>query len=563
MDRIRLLAKRYLIATQVVIGVLCGFVAFGFHRLVEQIHSISLGRALSLGGIPRIVLVLATPAAAAGLIAIAIRRWAPGAGGANLARVRRAYGQQTEILDARTVSATFLLTPVSLGSGAPLGPEGPIVVVSSGLAAGFGRFLRLPRRVVRGLIPVGAAAGIAAIFNAPITGVVFALEEILGTAERGVLGGAIVAAVAAAVVERFLLGGRPLLAAETPAWKHPVELVVFAVVGVLAGAISGLAMRLVGIFQSTLRRALPSGPVRAALAGAAVGALGLSSPSILGVGYDSVSRWLHGGGTLTEVGTAFVVKTVAFVVALSGGMIGGTFAPSLFIGAALGSSVRQTAHLLFPNLPLQPGAYALIGMGAFFAGMLRCPIAAVLIVVEVTGDYALVLPLMLAVSLGIAISRRVSRESLVERQLIEEGGRPDSGGPDPLAGMRVDDVMASELITIDAEMTLLEAVRKVAGSRHHDYPVTDGDGVFLGIVDSESIDAAARDEVPDTKISGLTRAPAIVARADMSVTELVRSMGKSGANRCPVTAADGSGRLVGFVSPQDLLRARIRGLDDS
>jgi CIC family chloride channel protein len=233
------------------------------------------------------------------------------------------------------------------------------------------------------------------------------------------------------------------------------------------------------------------------------------------------------------------------------------------MGAALGSSVRQAANLLLPNLPLQPGAYALVGMGAFFAGMLRCPIAAVLIVVEVTGDYALVLPLMLAVSLGIAISRRVSPQNLVERQLLEEGGRPDAGGSDPLGGMRVADVMASELITVGAGMTLVEAVRQIAGTRHHDYPVTDDHGVLLGIVDSDSIDVAARDEAPDTKIFRLVRTPAIVATADMLVTELVRSMGNNATTRCPVTAADGSGRLVGFVSPRDLLRARIRVLDDA
>ena len=426
-DRLREASRRFLLATQVVIGVLCGLAAFVFHELVERVRALTLTPALAIAGLPRAGLILGIPAAAACGIAWVIRRWAPGAGGANLSRIRRAYGQGSELLDSRTLAATFLLTPISLGSGAPLGPEGPIVVVSSGLAAGFSRFLRLPQRVVRGMIPVGTAAGIAAIFNAPITGVVFALEEVLGTAEKGVLGGAIVASVAAAVVERYLLGGRPLLAAQTPSWSHAVELAVFSAVGVLAGAIAGGVTRLIFALRPVLARAMPSAPVRAALAGAAVGALGLGAPSILGVGYESVTGWLHGGGSLAEVGTALGAKAVALVVALSAGLIGGTFAPSLFLGAALGSTVRQTVKLILPGLPMEPGAYALVGMGAFFAGMLRCPIAAVLIVVEVTGDYALVLPLMLAVSIAITVSRRISRRNIVERQLREEGWRPDRG----------------------------------------------------------------------------------------------------------------------------------------
>jgi CIC family chloride channel protein len=560
-ERIRTASRRFLLATQIGIGILCGVCAYVFHELVDLIRRLTLAPALRQEGLLRAAAVIAVPAAAALLIALLIRRWAPGAGGANLARVRRAYGQDPGLLDGRSVAATFLLTPVSLGSGAPLGPEGPIVVVSSGLAAAVARLLHLPRRVVRGMIPVGTAAGIAAIFNAPITGVVFALEEVLGTAEKGVLGGAIVASVAAAVVERFLLGGRPLLAAQTPAWSHAAELLVFAAVGVLAGAISGLAMRMIAALRPVLGRALPSPLWRASLAGACVGALALVSPAILGVGYDAVTSWLHGGGSLPEVGTALAAKTAALILALSGGLIGGTFAPSLFLGAALGSSVRQTAKLLLPGLPLEPGAYALVGMGAFFAGMLRCPIAAVLIVVEVTGDYALVLPLMLAVSLAIAISRRISPANIVERQLAEEGFRGERK-LDPLSDLRVADVMTTDAVVVRSDMTVLEAARFLAGHRHHFYPAVDAEGNLAGIVEAEAIDDAARRGAADSPIAELVHPPEVLAAAEMPVNDLVRRMGARGLIRCPVVEREGSRRLVGFVSPSDLLRARIRSLDD-
>lgn len=562
LEGIRVASRRFLLATQITIGILCGVCAYVFHKLVDVVRTLMLAPGLRQHGLVRAALVIAIPSATAFLIAIVIRRWAPGAGGANLARVRRAYGQDPALLDGRSVAATFFLTPVSLGSGAPLGPEGPIVVVASGISAGLARMLRLPRKVIRGMIPVGTAAGIAAIFNAPITGVVFALEEVLGTAEKGVLGGAIVAAVAAAVVERFLLGGRPVLAAPSANWTDVRELIGFAIVGVLAGVGSGLAMQAIQRLKGILQTRIPHPAIRGGLAGALIGVLGLVSPSILGVGYEAASNWLNGGGSLREAGLAFGAKTIGFVLALSSGVIGGTFAPSLFMGAALGSTIGNSMKLAFPALAIEPRAYALVGMGAFFAGVLRCPIAAVLIVVEVTGDYGLILPLMLAIGLGITISRRISRMNMVERQLREEGFRGERK-LDPLSELRVADVMTPEVVALKAGMTVLDAARSLAGQRHHFYPVVDDRGDLVGIVEADAIDSAAQRGSVDLPIIEVCHPPEILAAAEMPVTELVRRMGARGLIRCPVVAQEGSRRLVGFVSPSDLLRARIRSLEDT
>jgi CIC family chloride channel protein len=201
-------------------------------------------------------------------------------------------------------------------------------------------------------------------------------------------------------------------------------------------------------------------------------------------------------------------------------------------------------------------------MGAFFAGMLRCPIAAVLIVVEVTGDYALVLPLMLAVSLAIAVSRQICPENLVEWQLQEEGFGAGERTLDPLADMKVGDLMTARVVTLPDTMSVIDAARALAGQRHLFYPVIDEEQNLLGIVGADSIDAAARDGNIDAPMAELRRPAEIIATEDMPVPLLVRRMGERGLARCPVVAANGSKRLVGFVSPSDLLRARIRGLDD-
>src|ERR1051325_6876859 len=234
--RLRTLARRFLLVTLVGVGALCGVVAVLFHHYVELARRLLIGAALETHGALRIALVLGIPPLTFVALALVIRRFAPRAVGANLARVRMAYNADPSLLGARAIIATFFATPLSLGAGAPLGPEGPIVVVTSGISAAIARWLRLPRKLVRGMIPVGVAAGIAAVFNTPITAVVFALEEVFGAADRGLLGGVLVGAVAAAVVEKALLGGKPLLAASASVWSSWDGRFGFARVGLVSGA---------------------------------------------------------------------------------------------------------------------------------------------------------------------------------------------------------------------------------------------------------------------------------------------------------------------------------------
>lgn len=548
LSRLRSLARRFLLITLVIIGSICGVLAVAFHKFVELAYDLLIGHALARHGIQRIALIIITPAVIFALIAAAIRRFAPRAVGANLARVRMAYNENPELLGPRSILATFIATPLSLGAGAPLGPEGPIVVITSGVSAAIARMLGLPRKIVRGMIPVGVAAGIAAIFNAPITGVVFALEEVVGTADRELLGGVLIGAVAAAVVERLLLGGRALLAAPASAWHDPRELIGFALVGVVAGIVSGTSIAFAHRLKRAFARAMPSIVRRAMLAGLLVGGAGLIAPSILGVGYESVMRWLHGGGTFDETAIAFAVKSVIFVVAITGGILGGSFAPSLFIGTALGAAVGFAARDLFPHAGIDPKAYALLGMGSFFAGLLRSPIAAVLIVIEVTRDYDLVLPLMLGVSIAVAVSRRISPLSVVEQQMIDEGYVEGRESSDPLAGVKVSETMTADPIVVRENAIAGEAPRD-----HRYVPVVDAEGRLSGVVRRDALDGASA----ETPVRELIEQPMLIANADDEVIDVVARMRMAGVDRCPVIDR-ATRRVVGFLSPSDILRARIR-----
>lgn len=556
--QLRFLAGRFLLVTLVGVGALCGVLAVLFHRYLEFARDLLIGRALEQPGPWRVLLVLATPMLVFALLAWLIQRFAPRAIGANLARVRMAYNDNPGILGTRTVSATFVATPLSLGAGAPLGPEGPIVVVASGVSVALARLLRLPQKVVRGMIPIGTAAGISAIFNTPITGVVFALEEVIGTSQRGILGGVLVGSVAAAVVERMLLGGRPLLAAPFSTWTDPREMIGFAAVGIIAGVTSGLAIKLAHRLKRRWSTAMPSMVLRAALAGLLIGAAGLLAPEILGVGYDSVSFWLHGGGDATDTGLAFGIKLLAFVIAISAGVIGGTFAPSLFIGTALGAAIGHAAHGLFPGIHIDPKAYAILGMGSFFAGLMRSPIAAVLIVVELTRDYELILPLMLGVSLAVAVSRRISHVSVVEQQMLDEGYIEERRANDPLARIRAAQAMSTDVLTIPRDATVSDAAMRVIGSRFVFYPVVRDDGTLDGIVSRVAIDEAVRDGRTDALVRTLVQEAQLVAAADDLVIDVVHQMQLRGIDRCPVVDSHASRRVVGFLSPSDILRIRIQ-----
>ncbi|HKO55190.1 MAG TPA: chloride channel protein [Thermoanaerobaculia bacterium] len=548
LPRLRSLARRFLLLTLVVIGAICGVLAVLFHQYVELARRLLLGRALETHGALRVALFLGIPSLTFAGLALIIRRLAPGAVGANLARVRMAYNADPSLLGTRAIAATFLATPLSLGAGAPLGPEGPIVVVTSGVSAAIARWLRLPRKLVRGMIPVGVAAGIAAVFNTPITAVVFALEEVFGAADRGLLGGVLVGAVAAAVVEKALLGGRPLLAASASVWSNWRELLGFAIVGLLCGGISGYAIRVIHVLRRWCARIMPSTVMRVSLAGLLIGAIGLAVPSILGVGYDSVSFWLHGGDNGATTGIAFVAKVIAFTIAISAGVLGGTFAPSLFMGAALGAAIGDTARQLFPTAAIDPKAYALVGMGAFFAGLLRSPIAAVLIAVELTSDYDLIVPLMLAVSLSVAVSRVISRHSMVEQQMLDEGWIEGHDAADPLAAVSVAEAMTREPVALRAEVAVGEAL---ASARHRVYPVIDDGGRLMGVV----LRAALERSDAAQPIGELVEQPKLVADAGERLIEVVRRMQMRGADRCVVV--DETRRVVGFLSPADILRARL------
>ncbi|MFZ2490926.1 MAG: chloride channel protein, partial [Thermoanaerobaculia bacterium] len=392
----------------------------------------------------------------------------------------------------------------------------------------------------------------------PMTGVVFALEEVFGLAHRGLLGGVLVGAVAAAVVERALLGGKPILSAPYATWHGASELIGFAVVGIIAGAVSGVAIEAAHRLKRWWGLRMPSIVMRAGLAGLLIGAAGLVAPEILGVGYDSISLWLHGGSDAKHTAIAFVVKTIAFVIAISGGVLGGTFAPSLFIGTALGASIGHGAEMLFPDARIDPRAYAIVGMGSVFAGLLRSPIAAVVIVVELTRDYELMVPVMLGVSMAVSISRRISRLSVVEQQMLDEGFVEGGEAADPLMRMTAADVMTRDPIAFPEDATVAEVAGIAGPMPHRFYPVVDREGRLVGILTRDAMAAVASEGGRARPVREVMEQAPMLVIEDERVLDVVKRMQMQGIDRSPVLDSQATRKVVGFMSPSDILGARMR-----
>src|SRR5581483_2627011 len=268
----------------------------------------------------------------------------------------------------------FLTGVLTIGAGHSMGREGPSVQIGAGLASLIGRWLRLPPPRVRDLVPVGAAGALAAAFNTPVAAVLFALEEIIGDMNAGLLGSTVVASVASVIVERSILGNEPLFHVPTYHLVHPAELAAYAALGVAGGVLSLIFCKgLLALRAVFLRMPASTRIVQPALGGLAIGAVLVVVPRIMGVGYEYVDQALNGGLALQTLIVLSLVKLAATIVSYASGNAGGIFAPSLYIGAMAGGAIGLLVERIAPFPTAGPGAYALVGMGTLFAGIIRAP----------------------------------------------------------------------------------------------------------------------------------------------------------------------------------------------
>lgn len=551
----------FMIAAAVVIGLGGGFGAVGFRTLILAANHLAFGVIeiflAQYVGVAGVIVLLAAGGALAATIA---SRFAPEAKGHGVPEVMEAVALRAGAIRPRVIAVKSLASAVSIGFGGSCGREGPIVQIGSAIGSVLGQAFKAPPPIVRTLVACGAAAGISATFNAPIGGVFFAAEVILGEFAPRSFAAIVVASVVSAVIGRAFLGNHPSFSAAGFELVSPLELPLYALLGAIAACWAfgfvNLLYRTEDHFES-LR--IPQW-AKGAIGFACVGVIGIWFPQVFGVGYDAIQQVFFEHVPAQHALTLSVLKPVATSLTLGGGGSGGVFAPSLFTGAFLGDGFGRIAHNLFPAWTGPAAAYGLVGMAAVFAAAAEAPITAIMIVFEMSSDYTIILPLMIAVVIATVLGRRLLGATIYERKLLRRGiDWARVRRPRFFARVTVESVRRHPAVVAQREDPISSLAHAEAAAGELAFPVCEGDK-YIGTVTMADISNAfvtGRGDRPVVEI--MHPATHMLALRD-TLEHAASLMADVETPLLPVV--EGSDRrLSGIVTRRDLLLAYRSSLD--
>lgn len=453
------------------------------------------------------------------------------------------------------IPAKAVASAVSIGAGGSVGPEDPSVQIGSNLGSMFGSLMPMSEERIRTLVAAGAAAGVASAFNAPIAGVFFAVEIILGEIGTHALGVVVLSSVIASVFTQAVSGTQPAFSVPPYAFNSPWELILYFVLGLVAGPLSALYVRFLYQAQDYFHALKIPRWGKPAMAGALVGMVGIVLPQVFGEGYHVIGDVLNGrSGVIWLLFALMIAKLLMTPISIGGGFAGGVFAPALFIGAMLGGGLGWTAQLLFPALNIVPGAFAMVGMAAMLAGAVHAPLTAILLLFEMTHDYRIILPLMFAVIISLLISHRLQPDSVYMLGLVRKGIHIQRGRDvEVLERITVEEVMSQAPPTLRAGMTVKQTLDFMLQRRVHGMPVLDSGGELYGIITLH--DVRDGDLPSDQKIGEICARDLLVAYPDETIGTALRRMSVRDVGRMPVVSREQPKQLVGLLRRSDAIRA--------
>jgi len=477
----------------------------------------------------------------------------PDARGSGIPQTKFAIFITDGYISLRTVLGKFFCCSASLASGIALGREGPSVQIGAGIASVLGRRFGLSRENLKSLIPIGSSAALAAAFNTPIAAVLFSLEEVLGDLHAPVLGSVVLSSATSWMVLHLILGDEPLF--HVPAYHlvDPTEFLIYAVLGVVGGLGSVIFVKLL-LNLRVWFKSLPKSTVwfQPVAGGLLVGVMGLFMPEVLGVGYDYVEKVLGGDMLLRTVVILAVLKIVATASCYASGNAGGIFGPSLFIGATIGGAVGSIAHSFFPTWTANPGAYALVGMGAVFAGIVRTPLTSVIMIFEMTRDYSIIVPLMIANLISFFVSSRLQRQPIYEALAHQEGVYlPGEETREHLTRLRVSDIVRQEE-PVAAGATLESIKQSLDDSQRKAWPVTQGN-LLWGLMTRAQIENAEGATLVSDIVQFDSKFPYV--HPDQPLSLALEKMGLAGIDILPVVSRADIHKLLGVVTLPETLDA--------
>jgi CIC family chloride channel protein len=411
--------ERLFLVLSIFIGVISGLMVVCFRVAINWIQVLTLGSSPHPGQVRLFFVPMVVGLVVAALVQLVF----PGARGSGINQTKAALYIYNGYISFRTVTGKFITAALAIGGGFSLGPEDPSLQIGAGVASMISRRLNLSRERLRLFAPIGAAAGLAAAFNAPISAILFVVEEVIGKWSAAVLGSIVLSAISSVVVARWFWGPEPMFRIPSITLKGPQELLAYAVLGVAGGIASVIFSRALGYLRPRLR-GLPRWTWygQPAVAGLIVGAIAyFGAPQVMGPGYNVIDQAMHGQFTWKFLLVLALLKIVATTISFSSGTPGGMFAPTLFVGAMLGASIGTFEKVFFPHFPISVASYALVGMGVLFAAFLRVPLTSVFMVLEVSGNYSIVLPVILANTIAYLVSRSLQPYAIFETFTHQDG----------------------------------------------------------------------------------------------------------------------------------------------
>jgi CIC family chloride channel protein len=550
-----------LISTALIVGVGTGLSAVFFIRLLELVARVVLQVELAIGSW---IGVLSVMAGAGFLVGQIVSRWSPEAKGGGIPEVMEAIALHGGRIHPRVAPAKIIASALTIGAGGSAGREGPIVQVGAALGSLVGHFFHLSTERVRMLVACGAAGGIAAAFNAPIAGSIFALEVILERFSVRNFGAVVVSAVAAAIIGRVYLGDQPAFVVPGYRVNHLAEFLIYIVVGLLSGLVAVIFIRFFYWVSMRFEQwSLPL-PLKTTVGMILTGLLGLLllDRQILGSGLSVIGDIISGDVSVAVWLLLLLMaqKLVATSLTLGSGNSGGVFSPALFLGAMLGGAIGMAANNFWPEVALHPGAYAIVGMAAVFSGAARSPVTAVIIVFEMSNDYGLILPLMMATVLSTFLAEYLYPDSIYTGKLKMKGISLQRGrDEDIMQKISTAEAMKRQPYVVEQDLSLAKLGKLFEETNGHSFPVVDTDEHHLvGMVSINDYRRAVENNltIDHLKVKDVaTLADLLVAYDDEPLGNVLQRIAVRDLNKLPVVTRQEPDHIIGVIGRREIVRA--------
>lgn len=552
----------YFLVFSVLVGSGGGFGAVFFRWLILQFKILFFTKGENLLGFMGHYYIILIPATGGLIIGPMIYFLAREAKGHGVPEVINALLTNNGRIRPRVTIVKTLASSICIGSGGSAGREGPIIQIGSALGSSLGQLFNLTEDKTKTLVACGAAAGIAATFNAPLGGIFFALEVILREYGLKNFSSVVLSSVTATVISRSFLGDNPTF--HTPSFHlySLLDIPYYLVFSLFTATAAWLFIKTLYKSEDIFNSIKIPEYLKPALGGLTIGIIGLWFPQVFGVGYEVIESAIYGGIGLGVLITLIFLKIIATSITLGSGGSGGIFAPSLFTGALMGEAFGRIVTLIFPATVIPPGAFALVGMAAVFAGAAHAPISAILLLFEMTGNYQILPPLMVTCVISVIFVRRVSKASIYTLKLLRRGIDVDKFIEiDLMDNITVSEAMIKDVISVRGNDSVRNVGLKIKNTSHRGFPVLSEEGKLLGMVTREDVNNALRRGDADQDVSKIMTTTLIVCFPNESLKTALHKMAKGNIGRIPVVENGNREHLIGIITRKSLITGYNYALD--